>query len=340
MRVLVTGITGRVGSNVAADMISKGVDVRGTVMPGDPGESRARALGCEIVLADLRDEKALVAACEGVDVICHFAAIMEDIPSGMTMPEYFDVNSRGFFCLMEIAKEMSSSLKKFVYTSSTAVYDIWTATNHPITETHPCRPMHTYGFTKLVNEQLARCYHFRDRVPVVMLRLSYVVAGEAADIGWNQGVVTWGLKEFGADPRCGFYVEGVKEPWKAVEEACPDAETLLCPRSPDGRPWVWHLTDVRDVTHAVWCALESDVTGEVFNVAGPDTARWDVVGQYLSSKTGKPYAEVVIPNVWHLEFDISKARKMLGYNPQYTTERMLDDSLAMREGKDVGIQHP
>ena len=122
--VQTTGITGRVGSNVARDMVAKGIKVRGMVMPGDPGRAKAEKLGCELVEADLRDEQALAQACKGVDAVCHFAAIMENIPPGMTMPQYFDVNSRGFFCLMEIARGMR--LRKFVYTSSTAVYDIWT----------------------------------------------------------------------------------------------------------------------------------------------------------------------------------------------------------------------
>jgi UDP-glucose 4-epimerase len=340
MNLLVTGITGRVGSNVAKDMISKGMKVRGLVMPDDPKMKLAESLGCELVRADLRDEKGLAKACDGVDVICHFAAIMENVPEGMGWPEYFDVNSRSFFCLMETARRMGTRLKKFVYTSSTAVYDIWTSRNPPIPETHPCHPMHTYGITKLVNEEIARDYHFRDHVPVVVLRLSYVLAGEAADIGWNQRIVTWALREFAADRRCGFYVEGVTEPWKAVEEAFADPKTLLCPRHPDGRPWTWHLTDVRDVTHAVYRAIESDVTGEIFNIAGADVARWNEVGKYLSEKTGRPYNEVTIPNLWHLEFDISKAREMLGYAPQYTTRRMLDDSLALREGRDIGVIRP
>jgi UDP-glucose 4-epimerase len=340
MKVLVTGITGRVGSNVARDMIAKGVSVRGMVAPGDPKEAMARSLGAEIVLADLRDEQAVTAATDGVDVICHFAAIMENIPKGMTMPQYFDVNSRGFLTLMEAAKSMGRRLKKFVYTSSTAVYDVWTAKHPPIRETHPTKPTHTYGFTKLVNEQLVRCYHFRDRVPVVTLRLSYVLAGEAANIGWNQGTVVWALQEFGADRRCNFYAKGVREPWKAVIAQCPDKDTLCCPRTPDGKPWTWHLTDVRDVTHAVWRSIESKVTGKVFNIAGPDTAGWDKVGKHLSAKTGKPYREVTIPNLWRLEFDISKARKLLGYAPQYTTIRMLDDSLAMNAGQDVGLIRP
>lgn len=340
MKVLVTGITGRVGSNVAVDMISKGVQVRGLVMPGDPAEAKARALGCEIVSGDLRDETALARACDGVDVICHFAAIMENIPAGMRMPEYFDVNSRSFFCLMEIARAMGPKLKKLVYSSSTAVYDVWTARNPPIRETHPRTPQHIYGVTKIVNEDLALAYHFWHRVPVVILRLSYVLAGEAANIGWDRKTVVWCLKEFGADPRCGFYAEGVTEPWKAVEEQCQDENAYVCPRTPDGRPWTWHLTDVRDVTHATWCAIDSSVTGEIFNIAAPDVAPWDKVGKFLCAKTGRPCREVTIPNLWHLEFDISKAKAMLGYRPKYSTMRMLEDSLAMADGKDIGVIKP
>ncbi|OBG20134.1 NmrA family NAD(P)-binding protein [Mycobacterium sp. 852002-51057_SCH5723018] len=66
-RVLVTGATGRIGGAVANQLLEKGVATRALVHRDDGRSARLRALGAEIVVADMLDIQQVRAAVEGVD---------------------------------------------------------------------------------------------------------------------------------------------------------------------------------------------------------------------------------------------------------------------------------
>ncbi len=66
-RVLVTGATGRIGGAVAAQLLEKGVATRALVRRDDWRSARLRALGAEIVVADMLDIQQVRAAVDGVN---------------------------------------------------------------------------------------------------------------------------------------------------------------------------------------------------------------------------------------------------------------------------------
>jgi NAD(P)H dehydrogenase (quinone) len=66
-RVLVTGATGKIGGAVAAQLLEKGVPTRALVHRSDRRSDRLRALGAEIVVADMFDIQGVQAAVDGVD---------------------------------------------------------------------------------------------------------------------------------------------------------------------------------------------------------------------------------------------------------------------------------
>jgi NAD(P)H dehydrogenase (quinone) len=66
-RVLVTGATGRIGGAVAAQLLEKGVPIRALVHRDDARSARLRALGAEVVIADIFDIQQVQAAMDGVD---------------------------------------------------------------------------------------------------------------------------------------------------------------------------------------------------------------------------------------------------------------------------------
>src|SRR5258708_32197838 len=66
-RVLVTGATGKIGGAVAAQLLEKGVATRALVHRDDWRSARLRALGAEIVVADMLDIQQVQAAVDGVD---------------------------------------------------------------------------------------------------------------------------------------------------------------------------------------------------------------------------------------------------------------------------------
>ena len=66
MKALITGISGRVGANLAHEMKRRGYDIRGLVMPEDPQADKAARLGVELLEADMADADRLRAAVDGV----------------------------------------------------------------------------------------------------------------------------------------------------------------------------------------------------------------------------------------------------------------------------------
>ena len=66
-RVLVTAATGKIGGAVAAQLLEKGVPTRALVHREDARSARLRALGAEVVVADMFDIQQVAATVEGID---------------------------------------------------------------------------------------------------------------------------------------------------------------------------------------------------------------------------------------------------------------------------------
>ena len=256
----------------------------------------------------------------------------------MSPHTFFDINCRGSFNIFQAAAERAEKIGRFIHISSTAAYSV-DVQGPVIKEETPLTPVKLYGATKVAIEALLRTFRFRFNVPAVVLRPNVIMACEEILEGWRLAWVDGVLRV--ADKRYTCYVPDAREPWKLVEDAVRDEKQRVIPYGPGRRPWTWHITDVRDVVHAVELALDKDeAIGETFCIAGPKPARWDEVVKHLCQRLGENYAEVDLPNLWHFEFDLSKSRKMLGYNPQYTPERMIDDGIAFRKGEDIGVIPP
>jgi nucleoside-diphosphate-sugar epimerase len=333
---LVTGASGRLGSNLAARLVREGERVRALILPGDPAEKSLAGVDVERVYGDLRDEKAVGEAMEGCDAVVHAAAVMSD--RGLTPHVFFDINCRGSFNVFQAAADRVNRIKRFVYLSSTSAYAVEN-TGPVIREDSPLNPLTLYGTTKVANEALLRTFRYRTNLPCVVLRPNFIMACdeilEGCRVGWVTGVLR------SADTRYTCYNPEAVEPWKIVEQAAPDPKQRVIPYGPGRRPWTWHVVDVRDAVQAVELALAREqVVGETFCIAGPEPMRWDNTVKHLCKRLGEEYVEVDLPNLWHFEFDLTKARAVLGYDPKYTVERMIDDGIAFRSGQDIGVIPP
>ena len=113
-------------------------------------------------------------------------------------------------------------------------------------------------------------------------------------------------------------------------------------RDENGRPYKKHIADVRDVVHGCLCVIGNvRAAGQTFQLGAPSAFAWDELVPYLSEKTGVPYVDArsrAIPT--HYEYDLSKARDLLGYRPQIGFQRMVDDGVAWARGEDIGVLAP
>jgi dTDP-L-rhamnose 4-epimerase len=123
MRVLVTGAAGFIGSHVLEALAAAGHEVRGldslspAVHNGVPAYIPA---GTDLRVADVRDPSAVAEALDGVDAVCHLAAMVGLGVSVADLPLYADVNVTGTAVLL--AAMASKGVSRLVLSSSMVVY--------------------------------------------------------------------------------------------------------------------------------------------------------------------------------------------------------------------------
>ena len=337
--VLVTGVTGRIGANLTVELLKRGYKVRGVIVPGDPKASKVEKMDIEKVVCDLRDTEGLIAACKGVDAVLHLAAAMGKYP-GMTDRDYFDVNVTGTWNVIYGASKSAPNLERFVFAGTDFIYGSRRIQYLPIDENHPKLTQYPYGMVKILGEEIVNHFRRQTGMPTVITRFGTVLAGTEL-LGFFRAGTAYGiLKDAANDPMAGsLYVEGVTEPWKIVEEAVGgNLDMLFIPRNMEGVPWMHNITDVRDTVQGVVLALEKEAAiGETFNIHDATGTRFDDAVLHLHQRMGQPYAEARIPNYLAFYLDVSKARRMLGYNPQYHGIAQLDQALDCAAGKDTGV---
>ena len=149
MHALVTGATGFTGSHLARTLAVRGQTVRALVR--DAGRARdLEAEGVEIAVGDIRDRAALAAATAGVEVVYHIAAIYRQ--AGVKRGVYQAVNASAVRDIVEAAAHAGA--RRVVHCSTVGVHgDI---EHPPANEDAPLRPGDQYQFSKLEGERLAR----------------------------------------------------------------------------------------------------------------------------------------------------------------------------------------
>ena len=340
-KVLLTGCTGRIGANMAVALLEKGYSVRGLVMPGDEKRAKVEAIDIEILECDLRDTEGLIKAAKGIDGVMHLGASMGKMP-GMSDRDYFDVNVTGTWNVVNAAAVSAPNLKRFVFAGTDFIYGSRRIKYLPIDEKHPHLTQYPYGMVKILGEDIVNHFHRQEQMPTAIVRFGTVLAGDEL-LGFFRASMAIGtLKGAASDPLAGsLYVEGVSEPWEIVEDAVTGPEMLFIPRGLDGKAWIHNVTDVRDTVQGAILALENDAAiGETFNIHAAAGTDFEDAVLHLHEKTGEPYAEAEIPNYLAFYLDISKARRMLGYDPKYDGIAQLDQALDYAAGIDTGVIAP
>lgn len=304
MVILVTGGMGAIGSWVARELVEAGhrpvlYDSRAdfTLIPDLVDR-------VDIVLGDLLDLPSLIRTVLGrkVERILHLAAMMP--PQAQSNPyQGFQVNAQGTVNILEAAR--IGAVQRVVYTSSKGVYGAISGVHahpeyRPLTEEHPCRPNSVYGATKLMGEHMGFNY--------------------ARSYGMDFVAVRFG-STYGPGKLARHGIVGTHS--RIIEAAMAGQET----RIPQGGEQVDDLVYNADTAHAVVLACFAEVLEHrVFNIAsGTPSTLAD-----LASAVRKLFPAAVIDIGPGLDyygggggysvFDISLARKELGYSPRFSLE--------------------
>jgi len=151
MRVLITGGAGYIGSVIAARLLGDGHEV---VVYDDLSRGHRRAVpqGAHLVIGDVRDDDALLAALRDgdCDAAVHMAALAEVAESVEHPDWYMDVNIEGTRCLTRAA--LAAGVHRLVFSSTAAVYG--SPARVPIGEDQDLLPTNPYGESKLAAERV------------------------------------------------------------------------------------------------------------------------------------------------------------------------------------------
>ncbi|MBR5236031.1 MAG: SDR family oxidoreductase [Clostridia bacterium] len=300
---LVTGGAGFIGSNICEALLGMGYKVR--CLDNFSTGKRENIAGFinnadfELIEGDIRDFDVCMQACEGVDYVSHQAA-WGSVPRSIEMPlVYEEINIKGALNMMEAARQ--NKVKKFVYASSSSVYG--DEPNLPKTEDRVGKVLSPYALTKKTNEEYARLYTKLYGLETVGLRYFNV----------------FGRRQ---DPH-GFYAAVIPKFVKALLNN--EAPTI----NGDGKQ-SRDFTYVENVIEANLKAMASpsEAAGETYNIAyGGQVYLIDLYNK-LCELLGKDIKPIFGPDragdIKHSNADISKAKRLLGYSPDYNAEKGLE----------------
>jgi nucleoside-diphosphate-sugar epimerase len=165
--VLVTGANGFVGSHVAEALLARGYRVR-CMVRRTSDLTHIRDLPVGWFYADLQQADNLHRACEGVDAICHCAALTRALDE----ETFFRVNTQGVEALARACLDVNSGLERFVFVSSQTAAGPSTNAEEIVDELRPPQPITWYGKSKWAAEQALR--ELEDQLPLTIVRPSAV----------------------------------------------------------------------------------------------------------------------------------------------------------------------
>ena len=165
MKILVTGGSGFIGTNLVDDLLGHGHEVSNY----DKQESRHHP--DLTMVADVRDAGKLTASLEGVDVVYHLAAEHRDDVRPVSL--YYDVNVGGARNLVRAAEQ--NGVRKIIFTSSVAVYGLNAGTPD---EDSPLKPFNDYSESKARSEEVFKEWAGADNRRSLVIVRPVVIFGE------------------------------------------------------------------------------------------------------------------------------------------------------------------
>jgi dTDP-L-rhamnose 4-epimerase len=355
-QVLITGGAGFVGSHLADGLLRAGHRVRALddltpqVHPAGPPDYLSSAV--ELIKGDVRDPNRLREALSGVDVIFHFAATVGVGQSMYEISRYMSVNTLGTAELLQTLLDTQHAPEKLIVASSMSIYGEgqyvcslcgqaaypsvrpvsqlksaqWelhctgcsgVLAAVPTSETKPSELNSVYALSKRDQEELCLIYGRTYGIPVTALRFFNI----------------YGTRQALSNPYTGV--------------AAIFAARLINNQPPlvfeDGEQ-MRDFVSVHDIVRANMLAMERrESDGEVINVGCGKPISIRSVAEILADALGKPELAPVITqkyragDIRHCYADLTKSRRLLGYEPQVTHEegfRELAAWLANQQAED------
>lgn len=337
-QILITGGAGFVGSHLADGLLQAGHQVRIlddlTPQVHPAGAPDYLSKDVELMIGDVRDPNRLKEALAGVDVIYHFAATVGVGQSMYEIARYMSVNTQGTAELLQAILDSKKTPEKIVVASSMSIYgegryvcsscgkqaappvrsteqlkagrwnlycDVCEGVLRPIPteEAKPSEINSIYALSKRDQEEICLIYGRTYGLPVTALRFFNI----------------YGTRQALSNPYTGV--------------AAIFASRMLNQQAPlvfeDGEQ-MRDFVSVHDIVRANILAMERpESNGEVINIGCGKPISIRKVAEILARSLGRDVEPVITQkyragDIRHCYADLSKARRLLGYEPRVSYE--------------------
>lgn len=300
---LVTGGAGFIGSNLCEAILNMGYKVRcldnlstGKMENIEPFFQNKKF---QFIQGDIKDLNICLSASEGVDYILHQAA-WGSVPRSIEMPIYYaNVNIIGTLNMMEAAKQ--NLIKKFVYASSSSVYGDYPVL--PKKEGMEGNILSPYALTKKVDEEYGRLYKSLYNLDTYGLRY-FNVFGKKQD---SEGAYAAVIPKF-------------------IKQLLNNERPTINGNGRQSRDFTYIENVIEANLKA--CQAPSEAAGQAFNIAYGGREYLIDIYNSLAAALGKNIEPEFAPerkgDIKHSNADISKARDLLSYEPDWSFDRGID----------------
>ena len=310
MRMLITGITGFVGSHFAEYALERGVDVYGSYRWRSKTENidhlggQIRLVECD--LRDLSSVQHLVEASQP-DAIIHLAAQSFVGSSWQAPAETLFTNTVAQVNLLEAIRQRPRP-PRFLVVGSSEEYGAVYESELPITEDNPLRPLSPYAVSKVTQDLLGYQYFKSYGLPIVRSRAFNHEGPRRGDVFVTSN-----------------FARQIAEIEAGLREPVIHVGTLKTKRD---------YTDVRDIVRGYWLLLEQGEPGEVYNLCSGKAWEIGEVLEFLIGETRvRPIAVREDParlrpsDVPVLLGNASRIQRAVGWQPELPFEQTLRDVL-------------
>lgn len=300
-KVLVTGGAGFIGSTLVRELLARGYKITvldnmsiGLIENLPDGDGALK-----IIAGDVRDFEMVSAVVHGHNLVLHLAA-QAFIPMSYDLPvKCADVNSIGSLNVFKAC--LDHDVKRIVHVSSSEVYG--SSRYVPMDEKHPLNPVSTYAVSKLAADLWAQSMYFEHKLPVVILR------------PFN----TFGPRD--TLPR--FIPEIIRQNLKEPVIKVGNLQS--------GRDYTFVTDTAKGIIKAMEC---EDIEGEIINFGTGRSPKMHEILSMILKRMDTENKEVVQDktrlrphDVNNLISDASKARKLLGWAPEFNLEDGLQKTI-------------
>ena len=306
-KFLVTGGAGFIGSNLCETILNMGYKVRCLDDLSTGKQANVDMFlgnpNYEFMKGDIKDLDTCMKACEGVDYVLNQAA-WGSVPRSIEMPIFYCKNNiEGTLNMLEAARQ--KGVKKFVYASSSSVYG--DEPNLPKREGREGDLLSPYALTKRCDEEWAKLYTKLYGLDTYGMRYFNVFGRRQDPNGAYAAVIPKFIKQLLNDEQPTINGDGKQSRDFTYIENVIEANLKACLASHEAAGRAYNIAYggreyLIDIYYTLTKALEKDIEPNF----GPD-------------RKG---------DIKHSNADISAARELLGYNPEYDFAKGLNEAIA------------